>query len=71
MQAHAEGDAFEPVDLADWTKLMAFYGEDSSLSDTHPARRYMLAKFYQEENQMTLPCLVVQCLLNRFKRNRK
>lgn len=41
-QASTETDAFEVITLADWEQLMAFYGEDSTLSDAHPARRYAL-----------------------------
>ncbi len=51
-QASLETDAFEVINLADWEHLMAFYGDDSTLSEAHPARRYAL---------IYSPCCLIQC----------
>ena len=42
MQNAQDSDAFELVNVADWEHLMAFYGTESSLPGSHPARRWIL-----------------------------
>ena len=52
MQNAVDDDVYELVNLADWEHLMAFYGAESSLPGSHPARRY-----FSECMQSVLPML--------------
>ena len=38
MQNAVDEDAYEMVNVADWEHLMAFYGTESNLGASHPAR---------------------------------
>ena len=57
MQNAVDDNAYELVNLADWEHLMTFYGAESNLPGSHPARRC-----FSECTQSVLPMLSVHLI---------